>query len=223
MTNGPDPPEVLFSDDSVLVVAKPAGLSVLTEGWDRGAPYLVNMLEQRYSKVWVVHRLDKNTSGVMVFALTAEAHRNLNLQFERHQVEKKYHAILTGSPPWERKTTRFPLRVNVGHQHRTVVDNRSGVRAETRFELLRRFGDCALVEAQPLTGRTHQIRVHAYALGHPLLGDTLYSAPPTQRIARPALHALSIRFAHPESGKTLTYSAPYPADLDQALKFIEAG
>lgn len=210
--------QILYQDASVLVINKPADLSVLPEGWDKSAPYLVKMLEEQFGKVWVVHRIDKITSGIVVFALTAEAHRSLNIQFEKHEVEKVYHALMNGVPTWEEKVTKFPLRVNVGHKHRTVVDDRNGVRSETRFRLLERYHAAALVEAAPMTGRTHQIRVHAYALGHPLLGDILYSAPETDIIARPALHARSLTFTHPETGKRLTFQADYPIDLDEALR-----
>jgi 23S rRNA-/tRNA-specific pseudouridylate synthase len=88
----------------------------------------------------------------MVVALTAEAHRSLNIQFEKHEVEKKYHAMFNGVPRWDEKITKFPLRVNVGHKHRTMVDDRNGVRSETRFKLLERYQASALVEAMPMTG-----------------------------------------------------------------------
>ncbi|MBL8079682.1 MAG: RluA family pseudouridine synthase [Anaerolineales bacterium] len=209
--------QIIHQDDQILVINKPANLPVLPDGWDKEAPYLVQMLEEKYEKVWVVHRIDKITSGIIIFALTAEAHRSLNIQFEKHQVEKKYHAIVNGNPPWEEKVTKFPLRVNVGHKHRTMVDNKNGVRSETRLKVLKRNQATALVEAMPMTGRTHQIRVHLYALGYPLLGDILYSAPETDLIARPALHAYSLSFMHPVSNQLMTCIAPYPDDFIQAL------
>jgi len=212
--------EILYSDEAILVINKPAGLSVLPEGWDKDAPYLVKILEEGYPKIWVVHRLDKVTSGVMVFALTAEAHRALNIQFEKHQVEKKYHAIANGVPAWEEKTTKHPLRINVGHRHRTVVDSTGGKRTETRFKVLGRYPAHVLLEAQPMTGRTHQIRVHAMAMGHPLLGDILYNAPETDWIARPALHAYSLSFIHPQTKEKSIFNAAYPADFANTLKRI---
>lgn len=209
--------EILYKDDSIVVVNKEAGLSVLPEGWDKNAPFLSAMLDDQFGKAWVVHRIDKPTSGVLVFALTADAHRSLNIQFERHEIQKAYHAILIGQPKWEQKITKFPLRVNVGHKHRTVVDDRGGLRSETRFRILKQGPAWALAEALPVTGRTHQIRVHAYAMGHPLLGDILYSAPETDLISRPALHAYSLGFTHPESGEFISFTAPYPADFAKAL------
>ncbi|MCC7119136.1 MAG: RluA family pseudouridine synthase [Anaerolineales bacterium] len=209
---------IIYQDEQILVLNKPANLPVLPDGWDPTAPYLVKLLEAQFPKVWTVHRIDKITSGIIVFALTAEAHRALNIQFEKHQVEKKYHALINGAPGWNEKVTKFPLRVNVGHKHRTMVDNKNGVRSETRIKILKRNPTAALIEAEPRTGRTHQIRVHLYALGHPLLGDILYSAPETNLIARPALHAHTLSFIHPTRNATLTLTAPYPEDFASALK-----
>jgi 23S rRNA pseudouridine1911/1915/1917 synthase len=120
-------------------------------------------------------------------------------------------------PGWTEKITKFPLRVNVGHKHRTMVDNRHGVRSETRLKVLKRNQATALIEAMPMTGKTHQIRVHLYALGFPLLGDILYSAPETDLIARPALHAYSLSFAHPVTNEAMTFIAPYPDDFKAVL------
>lgn len=209
---------LLFSDEHILVIDKPAGLPVLPDGWDPHAPYLLKRLQDEFGRLFIVHRLDKITSGVMVFARTAAAHRTLSLRFENREAEKTYHAILQGSPPWDEKTARFPLRTNVGHKHRTVVDHKSGKPSETRFKVLRRYQAGALVEAQPMTGRTHQIRVHAAALGYPLLGDLLYGASSTDLIARPALHAWSLAFPHPETQKRLAFKAEEPEDFVSALK-----
>ncbi len=220
--------DIIYKDEHILIVNKPAELSVLPEGWDKDATYLVKMLEEQYGNpstssgrgIWVVHRIDKVTSGILIFALTAEAHRSLNIQFEKHQVEKTYHAILNGVPKWDEKITKFPLRVNVGHKHRTMVDNKNGVRSETRFKILKRYQTSALVEAMPMTGRTHQIRVHAYALGHPLLGDILYSAPETKVISRPALHAYSLKFTYPNTNEMMTFQAEYPEDFQIAVNAL---
>lgn len=210
--------KILFEDQHLLVLDKPAGLPVLPDGWEKDAPYLVKMLEERYGKIFIVHRLDKTTSGVMVFARDAETHRSLSMQFESHEAQKIYHAIMAGNPKWEEKVTKFPLRVNVGHKHRTVVDDRTGKPSETRFKILKRYQAAAEVEAQLMTGRTHQIRVHASALGHPLIGDVLYGAQETSVIKRPALHAYSLTFIHPISNERVIFSAKHPHDFDNALK-----
>jgi RluA family pseudouridine synthase len=184
------------------------------------------MLEEQFGhpsvgsgqRIWVVHRLDKVTSGVMVFALTAEAHRGLNRQFEQHEVGKVYQAIVEGVPPWNVRNARHMLRTNVGRKHRTVVVHKRGKSSETDFKVLKRGQAQALVEARPKTGRTHQVRVHLSALGFPILGDTLYDASETDLISRPALHATELTITHPISGKLLTYTAPLPNDFMEALE-----
>ena len=215
--------DILYTDDQILVIDKPAGIPVLPDGWEQDAPYLVKMLEEEFGKLWVVHRLDKGTSGVMIFARNAESHRALNTQFENHEAMKTYHAIVEGNPKWDEKVTKFPLRANVGKKHRTAVDDKNGKPAETHFRVIKRYQDAALVEAKPMTGRTHQIRVHAYALGHPLLGDILYSAKETWLITRPALHAQSLSLIHPITNEKMKFTAPHPADFEEALKEIRDG
>jgi RluA family pseudouridine synthase len=214
--------EIIYSDDAIIVVNKPAGLPVLPDGWEKDAPYLVKLLEWSHKKIWIVHRLDKITSGVMVFALTAEAHRALNRQFERREAQKTYHAIMVGVPEWEEEIAAHPLRADVGHKHRTAVDPRAGKVSETRFRVLEKYPSDVLVEALLMTGRTHQIRAHAYALGHPLLGDVLYSAPETDLIARPALHAHALTFRHPVTGKRVSFTTPYPDDFAKALERLKS-
>jgi len=215
--------KILFEDPSVLVVDKPSGLPVLPDGWEKDAPYLAKILENQFGGIWVVHRLDKITSGVMVFARDAETHRTLSIQFENHQAEKIYHALVEGSTKWEEKVTKFPLRVNVGHKHRTVVASRDrgGKPSETRFRLLKQYQAATWIEALPMTGRTHQIRVHASALGHPLIGDVLYGAKESNIIARPALHAYSLTFTHPISNERITFKAEHPQDFATALKLLD--
>ena len=214
---------IIYKDEQILVIDKPAGIPVLPDGWEQDAPYLVKMLEEEFGKLWVVHRLDKGTSGVMVFARDAESHRALKTQFETHEAQKTYHAIVEGNPKWDEKVTKFPLRANVGKKHRTAVDDKNGKPSETHFRVIKRYQDAALIEAKPMTGRTHQIRVHAYALGHPLVGDVLYSAQETPVITRPALHAQTLSLIHPMTNERMKFTAPHPADFDEALKNIEAG
>ena len=214
--------KILYEDEYLLVIDKPAGLSVLPDGWEKDSQYLVKMLEEPYGKIFIVHRLDKITSGVMVFARDAETHRELNMQFEGHQAEKVYHALVEGNPKWDEKIAKHPLRANVGHKHRTRVDDKNGKPSETRFRVIKRYPEAALIEAKPMTGRTHQIRVHAYALGHPLVGDVLYGAQETSAIARPMLHAQSLSFIHPATKEKVRFTAAHPADFEEATKQIGA-
>ena len=213
--------KILYEDSLLLVVEKPAGLPVLPDGWEQDSQYLVRLLEEQYKKIWIVHRLDKITSGVMVFARDAETHRALNIQFETHEARKTYHAILEGKPKWEEKIVKYPLRANVGHKHRTVVDDKNGKPSETYFRVIKRLEEAVLVEAKPMTGRTHQIRVHAYALGHPLVEDVLYGARDQYGLSRPMLHAQTLSFVHPATNERVKFSAPHPADFEEALERLK--
>ena len=214
--------KIIHEDSYLIVLDKPAGLSVLPDGWEKDSQYLLQMLEEQIGKAFIVHRLDKITSGVMVFARDPETHRALNTQFENHDAQKTYHAILEGNPKWEEKVAKHPLRSNVGHKHRTIVDDKNGKPSETRFRVIKRYPEAAFVEAKPMTGRTHQIRVHAYALGHPLVGDTLYGSgygvQEMYKITHPMLHAQSLSFIHPATNERVKFSAPHPVDFEEALK-----
>jgi RluA family pseudouridine synthase len=211
---------IIYEDKHLIVVDKPSGLSVLPDGWETDSEYLVKLLQATYGKVFIVHRLDKITSGVMVFARDAESHRALNMQFESHDAQKTYHAILEGSPKWDEKVAKHPLRANVGHKHRTMVDDKNGKPSETRFKVIKRYQEAALVEAKPMTGRTHQIRVHAYALGHPLVEDILYGSRDRYGFPRPMLHAQTLTFIHPATNERVKFSAPRPDDFEEALNIL---
>ncbi len=179
----------------------------------------------------VVHRLDKDTSGVLVFARDAGTHRTLNGAFGTRAVRKIYHALVSGPPDWDETGCSLPLRVDGDRQHRTIVDAHSGKPSSTSFRVLARYRHRALVEAIPETGRTHQIRVHLASLGHPVVADPLYGDgrplllssfkrgwkgdPHDERplLARTALHACSMEFVHPANGNAVRIEAPYPRDF----------
>lgn len=217
---------ILYQDDALLVVNKPAGLPTLPDGYHPDAPHLVGVLKQVYAPLWVVHRLDKETSGVIVFACSAVAHRRLNAQFEQRETSKAYHALVVGNPDWQRLAVNLPLRVDGDRRHRTIIDAQRGKPAMTGLQVLERFAGCALVEAIPHTGRTHQIRAHLAAQGCPILGDELYGAKLDSQpvsIERVALHAWSLEFVHPTNGKHQRFEAPYPDDFAAALKQARGG
>ena len=211
------PIPVLYIDDHLLVVAKPAGLPTLVDGYHPEAPFLVGILKETYPALWVVHRLDRQTSGVIVFARTAAAHRSLNTQFEQRQATKTYHALVHGSPAWDTQTVHLPLRPDGDRRHRTVVDPQDGKPAETDLLVLERFERFALLQATPHTGRTHQIRAHLAALGHPIVSDPLYGGAELPALPRLGLHACSLKLLHPVSAEELEFTAPYPQDMERAI------
>jgi len=221
---------ILYRDEALLVINKPAGLSTLPDGYNPTLPHVKSLLEGQSGRLWTVHRLDKDTSGVLAFARSAEAHRSLNTQFERHQVTKLYHALVRGSPTWTEYTADQPLRPDGDRHHRTVVDMQTGKPAITHFKVLERLRDACLLEALPETGRTHQIRAHLSALDLYILGDRLYSppigasfteVPSSGRAPIPlqgmALHARSLELLHPISGQRLIFEADYPPGWESLL------
>lgn len=217
---------VLYLDEALLVVNKPAGLPTLVDGFHPQAPYLAALLGDVYGRIWVVHRLDKDTSGVIVFARTAQAHRDLNTQFEQRRASKVYHALVIDQPDWDEKCVDLPLRPDGDRRHRTIIDEQAGKPAITKLRVLEGFGAFTLVEAIPLTGRTHQIRAHLAACGHPLAADRLYrrtidvpeSAAGPEPIKRLGLHARSLSLFHPINGQVQHFEAPYPQDFSDALE-----
>lgn len=223
--------EVLYHDDTLLVVNKPAGLATLPDGYNPTLPHIKSVLEKHYGPLWVVHRLDKDTSGVLVLARSAAAHRSLNTQFEKHLISKVYHALVHGFPDWKETTVSLPLRPNGDRHHRTVVDLQDGKPAVTHLSVLEGFGEYCLLQVIPETGRTHQIRAHLSALGLSIVGDKLYSRK-TDPLDHDksnrsdssvgsgvsmALHAATLELTHPLTGHRLKFSAPYPPELEALL------
>lgn len=228
--------QVIWSDETLLVINKPSGLHTIPDGYNPSLPHLSGLLQEAYGQVWVVHRLDKDTSGVILFARTAEAHRVLNQQFEERKIRKEYHAICVGMPEWETLSIALPLQVNGDRKHRTIIDHQSGKQAETNVAILQRLGVFTLVVAHPHTGYTHQIRAHLAAVALPILNDPLYKSlePETQAqiqarkiaerlpIQRVALHAYNITFIHPLHEKSVQVQAPYPLDFKETLDALES-
>ena len=226
---------ILWIDETILLVNKPAGMLTIRDGYNPDLPYLIDILGKEFGQVWVVHRLDRDTSGILIVARTAQAHQNLNSQFEHRTIRKTYHAIVIGDPDQDRFTIAAPLNVNGDRRHRTIADGRKGKSATTDFIVRERYHGFCLIEAHPMTGYTHQIRAHLLAAGYPILSDSLYqlktSVSPRHSlnkfnnqgdfmISRMALHARSISLTHPLTGQLLEMHAPYPEDFNNAINLL---
>jgi tRNA pseudouridine32 synthase/23S rRNA pseudouridine746 synthase len=207
---------VLFENDDILAVDKPVGVVSLSEAGKGGLPELLR--EIYGGRLFPVHRLDREASGVIVFAKTAVTHRHLNGEFDRRSVRKTYLALTRGVIAPNRGTVNKPIR-EFG-SGRMGVDLKGGKPSSTEFKVEERFKGYTLVRAFPLTGRRHQIRVHLYSLGHPIAGDLKYGDKAAQeKFPRLMLHALEIEFALP-GGERLKIGAPVPELFEAVLKSI---
>ena len=233
------PLDVLFEDEALLVLNKPAGLVVHpAAGHDKHT--LVNALLHHcagelsgiggVARPGIVHRLDKETSGCLVVAKNDATHLSLSAQFAGRTVEKIYVAIVCGVLPRDEGNIRAAIARHPTHRKRMAVrDENEGRAAHTGYRIIKRLRESTLVEAHLHTGRTHQIRVHFQHLGFPVAGDKTYGQRHTRKLAelthyaapRPLLHAHKLGFIHPRSGKKLNFTAPWPVDFEDALRFLK--
>ncbi|MDF1854583.1 pseudouridine synthase [Pseudooceanicola sp.] len=206
-----DPLEVIHEDHQILLVNKPAGLlSVPGKGPDL-ADCLLTRLQAVFPSALLVHRLDRDTSGVMVFALTPHAQRHLGLQFEHRRTRKTYVARVSGEMAEKSGLVDLPLCVDWPNRPRQHVDHENGRAAQTEWRCLRRGDGESRVRLMPKTGRSHQLRVHMLALGHPILGDPFYaSGPARDDHPRMMLHSEELRLLHPDGGQGLSFRAKAP-------------
>jgi tRNA pseudouridine32 synthase/23S rRNA pseudouridine746 synthase len=205
---------VLFEDGDVLAVDKPEGIVSVSEAGAGGLPELLQDLYP--GKLYPVHRLDRGASGVIVFAKSADAHRHLNGQFDRREVRKAYLALVHGAVVASRGTINAPIR-EFG-SGRMGVDPRRGKPSSTEWKVAERFPSATLLRVQPATGRRHQVRVHLYHIGHPIVGDLKYGDKALQeRFSRLMLHALEIEFDLPAAGR-VTVEAPIPPSFEEVLR-----
>lgn len=223
MPTHPAAPTILFMDDDLLVINKPAGILSIPDGYDPELPHLQQLLEPKFGRLWMVHRLDKGTSGVIVLARNPESHRRLNQAFREREVHKNYHGLIWPVPEWTEQVIDSPLKVNADRRHRTRVDLEQGKPAWTHCVILDKWPLAARAALTIKTGLTHQIRAHLRELGMILLGETLYNAGlpvPPLSAPRVMLHARQIEFQHPINNKRVSFSAPYPEDFRAVYSLI---
>nr|WP_235986097.1 pseudouridine synthase [Paracoccus aerius] len=200
----------MHADHEILVVDKPAGLLSVPGRGEGKDDCLINRLRGAFPTVLLVHRLDQDTSGVMVFGLTPHAQRTLSRQFEERRVKKAYLARLAGRLEPKAGTVDLPLIVDWPNRPRQKVDHEQGRPAQTDWRVIRATDAETRVRLFPLTGRSHQLRVHMAETGHPILGDPLYATGAAADHPRLMLHAESLRLRHPDSGVQVTFSQPAP-------------
>jgi 23S rRNA pseudouridine1911/1915/1917 synthase len=232
------PLEIIYEDKTLLVLNKPAGIVVHPAAGNEEHT-LVNALLHHckgslsgiggVARPGIVHRLDKETSGCLVVAKNDETHVALSAQFAGRTVEKIYVAIVCGVMPRDEGNIRAAIARHPTHRKRMAVhDDDDGRAAHTGYRVIERLNEATLIEARLHTGRTHQIRVHFQHLGFPVAGDTTYGQRQTQKLAeltryaapRVLLHAHKLAFIHPRTGKKVSFIAPIPADMEDALQFL---
>jgi len=222
------PLEILFEDNDLIVINKPAGL-VVHPGAGHREHTLVNALLHHCPNLsgiggkerpGIVHRLDKETSGCLVIAKNDQAHQGLAIQFAARSVEKIYLAIVAG----KLRRTEGVIEEKIGRhpvdRQRMSVSSSRGRAAKTGYRVVRSSDKMSLVECQLHTGRTHQIRVHLHHLGHPVLGDRVYAPKLAKEYPRQLLHAWKLGFQHPRTGEWKSFAAPLPSDFTDALRSI---
>jgi pseudouridine synthase, rluA family len=237
---------LIYADEDMIAVNKAAGLLVAADRWDIEAPRLDLLIQKELpqiaplcQKLYAVHRIDKDTSGILLYALNAEAHRALNTAFQDREIKKTYRLLIHGRVQEEQFTVDLPLRADGDALHRTIVDKRRGKEAITHFTVLETFRQFSLLEARPVTGRTHQIRAHLAAAGYPIVCDSLYgSGKPVllselkQRwhgdvyteqplIRRLALHAYQLEGLHPRTSEPFSFTAEYAKDFKSTVHQLQ--
>jgi tRNA pseudouridine32 synthase/23S rRNA pseudouridine746 synthase len=206
-----DPLEILHDDHEVLLVNKPSGLLSVPGKGEHLADCLIARVQAVFPQALLVHRLDRDTSGVMIFALTPHAQRHLGLQFEKRQTKKTYVARVWGAMADKTGTVDLPLIVDWPNRPKQMVDHENGKQAVTDWRVMRQGGGETRVRLMPKTGRSHQLRVHMLALGHPILGDPFYAEGAARDFPRLMLHSETLQFRHPDGGQgtRITAKAPF--------------
>ena len=207
----PGLPPVLYRDERIIVLDKPTGLLSVPGIGPEKADCMAKRVADAFPGARIVHRLDRDTSGVIMMAFDAEAHRELSRQFHDREVEKSYVAVVAGVVEGDEGVVDLPMRKDLDDPPRQIIDHVHGRRAVTKWRVIERQPDRTRLELRPLTGRSHQLRLHLKETGHPILGDDLYAPPNVQAMAaRLLLHAHSLTIVHPGTAELLTFSSPVP-------------
>ncbi len=200
--------EYVYNDEYLIIVEKPANMLTVPGKTPDKQDCLIHRVRKRFPEARIVHRLDFSTSGLIVLAQNHESHRNLNRQFENRETEKTYVAKVYGQPEETTGEVNLPLRCDWERRPLQIIDYQMGKRAQTFWRIIERLENSCLVELIPVTGRTHQLRVHMQAMDHPILGDELYAHKTAYSMAnRLCLHAKELTITHPTENNRLTFSS----------------
>ena len=205
-----DPLDIIYDDAELIITNKPAGLLSVPGKGPHLADCLMARLQAAFPEALLVHRLDRDTSGVMVFARTPHAQRHLGLQFEKRMIKKTYVARVWGKPAEKAGTIDLPLIVDWPNRPLQKVCHETGKAALTEWKLLKSDDTTSRLRLFPKTGRSHQLRVHCLAMGHPILGDPFYATGPARDFPRLMLHSEEIRLKHPDGGKSHRFNSKAP-------------
>ncbi len=198
-----------YVDHDILIANKPSGLLSVPGRGPEKQECLLSHIQRFYPTAKIVHRLDMDTSGLMVLALNSETHRNLSRQFQERQTAKTYYAICAGTASLKQGYSKLPMRCDWERRPLQIIDFTYGKYAETHWEVIQQYNHHFLVKLTPVTGRSHQLRLHMKLLGHPILGDNLYADPITLNMAkRLLLHASDLSFKHPVTQEKMHFHIP---------------
>lgn len=231
--------EIIFEDDDILVINKPAGVYTIPDRFNDKLPNILSLYNAKYDKIFIVHRLDRDTSGILLLAKNAETHKYLNDLFADQKITKIYHAVVYGGIEEDEFDIDIPIAPSPSKQGMSIPSSR-GKASLTKVKVLERFKYATLIEADLVTGRHHQLRVHVSAVEHPLFIDELYGSPvpfylstlksnfklkkhteENPIISRITMHAYSLEFIHPKTKELVKFTANYPKDFSVFITLMQ--
>jgi 23S rRNA pseudouridine955/2504/2580 synthase/23S rRNA pseudouridine1911/1915/1917 synthase len=230
---------IVFEDDSIIVINKPSGILSIPDRYNTALPSLYSQLKKEYGTIFIVHRLDRDTSGLIIFAKDAESHRTLNIGFENNEIIRKYDVVVEGIVHQDYMEIDIPLRPSrkkVG----LTVPSAKGKPSLTKVTVIEKYRNSTFLECELITGRHHQIRVHLQTIGYPLLIDDLYGnkmeffvssikrkfnlkkgTEETPLISRLTMHAKYLQFHHPKTSQLIELQADYPKDFSSLIRVLK--